>query len=871
MTDAPSCWRHLLSLVVPEEDRSAVVSALDELHQARVEDAGAAVAGRWYRRQVLGFVSARILGRWRGTRRRRSRMGRDAVGMRHWLRDDVRFAWRQLVRHPATTLVALMVLVLGVGASAAVFTIVDGVVLAPLPFSEPDRLVRVRQVTESGARVGLAPPAHWLFAGAGLRALEGVAVATPAGLDLEGEGVPEHLQTAHVSPEFFDVLRARALLGRTITVDDERVAGSSVVVLSHALWSRRFGSDSTIVGRAIRLGGMARTVVGVMPRAFDFPSGTAAWLPIRDQLSGMEAVWGALFLDGIGRLRAGADAAAASGELSALLRSVPDAAGYSALATSLHDELTADVRRPLLYLLGAVVLLLLVACANVGSLLLARSMERRRELALRSALGASQRRLVASFMTEGMLLGLVAGVAGVYLASLLVDVLLRFAPGDLPRAAEVAIGGRVLVFALAAALLTGFLVGLLPATQVRAGIGAAIRDGSGTHTGTARGTRMRGALVVTQTAAAVVLLSGASLLVASFFRLTRQETGFDPRSVVAVELNLPAHRYQSEADLLAFYDLLLARVRQTPGIEEATVTRNLPMGGRNLSAPVYVPDGSEVAGTVHVSATPGFLELMRTHIVRGRSYDAMDVRTGRRTAVLSETLARGLFGEDDPLGRRFVTRFGRDTLEVVGVAQDVRFSSLSETPRPVLYRPLAHWTSRGVHLVVRSARPPADLYALLRAAISEVSPDQPVTEVATMPALLARTAARPRFYALLLTSFAAVALVLSTLGLYGLMLSDVARQRRDIAIRQALGARAGHVAGRIMTRALALIGSGVAIGLVATAASVRLVEGLLFQVRARDPVLLGLAVLLLVAVALLAAAPPALRAARVQPSRELAG
>ncbi|HSJ09159.1 MAG TPA: ADOP family duplicated permease [Longimicrobiales bacterium] len=857
--------------MVPKEDRPAVLSALDELYGTRVEGDGATEAGRWYRRQVRGFVIARMLGEWEGTRGRKSRMDREVAGMRDWLSCDLRFAWRQLRRHPATTLVALLVLVLGVGASAAVFTIVDGVVLAPLPFAESERLVRVRQVMENGAQVGLAPPAHLLFAGAEMRTLDAVAVTTPAGLDLEGEGTPEHLPTSAVSHEFFDVLRTQPALGRTFTAYDDREVGSSVVVLSHRLWSGRFASDSMIVGRTIRLGGTGRTVIGVMPRDFDFPEGTAAWLPIRDQLAGMEEVWGALFLDGIGRLRGASDPVAASAELSGLLGDVPEADGYSALATSLHDELTADVRRPLLYLLGAVVLLLLVACANVGSLLLARSMDRRRELALRTALGATRPRLVAGFLTEGILVGLIAGAAGLYLASVLVDVLLLIAPGDLPRAAEVAVGGRTLAFTLSAALLTGVMVGLLPATQIGSGINAAIRDGIGTHTGSARGRRMRGALVVTQTAVTVVLLTGASLLVASFYRLIRQESGFDSRDVVAVDLSLPAHRYQADADLLAYYDLLLGRVRETPGIEEATVTRNLPMGGRNLTAGVYVPDGRVVERTVHVSATPGFLELMRTRIVRGRSYEEADVRTGLRPAVLSETLARGLFGEEDPLGKHIVTRFGPDTMEVVGVAQDVRFSSLSETPQPVLYRPLAHWTSRGVHLVVRSARPPADLYAALREAISDVSPDQPVKEVATMPALLARTTARPRFYALLLTAFAAVALTLSTLGLYGLMLSDVARQRRDIAIRLALGAQAEHVAGRIIARALTLTVVGVTIGLAATLVSVPLVEGLLFEVRARDPGMLGLAVLMLVLVALLAAAPAALRAARVHPSRELAG
>lgn len=875
MKAPPARLRRLLALVLPAGERAAIVGEMDELYRIRAEREGAAAADSWYRRQVGAFLRARIAGGWRrGTagaatdrRLRRGAGGRAREGIVH----DVRSAWRQMVRRPVGTVVALSVLALGIGGGTAVFSVVDGVLMRPLPFPDSGRLVRIQEVmTESGARVGLAPPAHLLFQSTDLRSLEGTAVVTSGGLDLEGEGDPEHLPVAFVSHGFFELLSVPPRAGRTFTAEEDRAGAPPVVVLSQGLWAQRFGADAGIVGRPIRLGGVQRTVIGVMPRRFDHPSGVAAWLPVSEELQGMEEVWGAMFLEGIGRLRRGAEPGAATAELTSLLRTRPEAARYEAEATSLHDELTAGVRRPLLILLAAVVLVLLVACANVGSLLLARAMERRRELAVRTALGASRRRLATTLLTESLLLAAVAGMVGVLVAYALVPSLLALAPGDLPRASGIGVDTRTLLFAVAATLATGLAAGILPAVRVRPDVVPALKEAGGSHTEGGRSSRARSALVVSQVAVTVVLLTGAGLLAGSFLRLMRQDTGFDPDGLAAVDLSLPTHRYPAEGDLLAFYAELVERAGAVPGIDGVAVSRNLPMAGRNLSAPVLRPGGDPVGRTVHVAATPGYLELMGTRIVRGLSFSRADVQAGRRPAVLSEALARELFRGDDPVGERVVTLFGRDTMEVVGVAENVRFASLRDDPGPVLYRPLSHWPSRGVHLVVRSTLPPAALFPALRTVVADVRPGQPIREMVTMPTLLGRTAARPRFYAVLLTAFAAIALLLSVIGFYGLLLSDLARQRREIGIRLALGAGHRRVAGRIAARAAALAGGGVLLGIIAAVSLGRVVEGLLFGVRARDPATLAAVVIVLLGASLLAALPAMLRASRVDPASELA-
>lgn len=883
MSRPPAGSRRLLALVAPEEDRATVLADMDELYRLRLERDGRAPADRWYRRQTRRFLRARVTACWPG-RRRAARSGRRAGNLRKpvagpvggsgdGLPDrilrDVRFTWRQMARQPAATLVAVSVLALGVGTSTAVFSVVDGVVMSPLPFPDPDRLVTVQEVRlESGIAAGLAPPAYRLFDRSDLRSLEGLTVISSGGQDLEGVGESDHIPVTTVGHAFFRLMGVPPRMGRGFTAGDEGAGAPPVAVLSHGFWESRFGGDPSVVGGTIRLGGELRTVVGVAAPGFDFPSGTRVWIPA--DLSDMEDVWGATFLDAVGRLREGAEPPDASLELTALMERVPEAAGWGARALSLHEQLTAGVRKPLIVLLGAVLLVLLVACANVGGLLLARAMGRRRELAVRRALGASRKRLVMGLLTEGLLLAGVAAVLGAALAHLTLDALLALAPMDLPRASDVGVDGRVLLFALGVTLLTGLAVGLLPALRVRVDVVDDLKEGPGSHTGAEKGSRARSLIVVAQVAISVVLLTGFALMARSFLHLMEQETGFDTDGLATVELTLPAHRYESREALLATYRELSEAVRGIPGVETAAITRNLPMGGRNLGAPVMRPGHEHIGRVVHVSATPEYFEAIGTDIVLGRPFTPADVEESRRPAVVSETLARTLFGAEDPLGREVVTLLGMDTMVVVGVAQDVRFASLDEDPRPILYRPLTDWTSRGIHLVVRSPLPPAGLFPALREAVRTVHAGQPVKEMATMSTLLGRTVARPRFYALLLAAFAGVALFLSALGFYGLLLSDVARQRREIAIRLALGAGAGRVALGIAGRGLLLTMAGACLGVAGALLSGRFIESLLFGVPPRDPRTLAGVILVLLVVSLLVTVPAVIRASRVDPVRELA-
>jgi len=784
---------------------------------------------------------------------------------------ELRFAWRQLVARPGTTAIALAVLALGIGSGTAVFSVVDGVVLSPLPYPQPERLLHVTLVdVEQRNELPVAPPAYLLWSADSRRTVEGVAALTSNGMDLVGAAEPEHVEAAAVGHRFFDVMGVRPAHGRGFLADEDRAGGAPVVVLSHALWSGRFGGEPSLAGRTVRLGGVAHAVVGVMPADFDFPAGSDVWVPLGPVIEGMEDVWGALFLDAVVRLRPGVAAEEARAELASVLAAVPDAARWEPVLTPLRERLVGDVRAPLLLLLGAVALVLVVACANVGGLLLARAAGRGRELSLRAALGAGRGRLAMGLLAESVLLAAAAGALGVGAAVLALDAVVTLAPGDLPRGAEIAVDARVLAFGLGATLLTGLVAGALPAVRVRPDVAGALREGEGQTAGRAAG-RTRTLLVTGQVAVTVVLLAGAALLGRSFLRLMSQDVGFDARGVAAVELDLPGHAYPDDASLLRAYGELRDAAARIPGVEEAALTRNLPLAGRRLGAPVRREDVDASAGATHVSATPGYLELMRTTVVRGRSFTEADVAEGRPVAVLSESLARSLFGPVDPVGRSVTTMFGNESMEVVGVVRDVRHASPGTEPGPVLYRPLSHWTSRGVHVVVRSSLPPGMLLPALRQAVRSVDPQQAIVEVVTLDTLLSRTVARPRFYAALLASFAGVALLLSMLGFHALLASFVHQRQREIGIRMALGASAGRVRRMVVGRGLALTAAGLVAGMAGVLALHRVVEGLLFGVGSTDVPTLAAVVVLTLATGAAAAYPVARRATRTDPAEVMRG
>ena len=606
-----------------------------------------------------------------------------------------------------------------------------------------------------------------------------------------------------------------------------------------------------------------------MPAGFDFPEGTDAWLPLRPVLENMEEVWGAAFLDAVARLRPDATPEDARAELRAHL-SGSEGAEWDVGVHPLSARMTDAVSGPLMMLLGAVVLVLLAACANVGGLFLTRALGRRRELAVRTAIGAGRARLARTLLLESLLVAGAAGAMGVFASFVALDALMVLAPGDLPRGEQVGVNARVLAFAVSATLLTGLIAGSLPALRLGHPAIAALREGEGQTTDRSAG-RLRAVLVAGQLAAMVLLLTGASLLGRSFLRLISQPMGFDPRGLSAIEIELPAHRYPDDAALSAAYRALRDAAAAIPGAEATAVTRNLPLAGRRFGAPVRRPETQRSVGTVHVAATPGYLELLRASVVSGRSLTENDVAEGRRAAVVSESFVRALFGDEDPIGRTVVTMFGNEPLEVVGVVRDVRHASPGQDSGPMLYRPLDHWTSRGVHVVVRSGRPAAEVLTAIREAARRVDPELAVIESTTVSELLSRTVARPRFYALLLGGFAAFSLLLSVLGLHGMLATLVLGRRREIGIRLALGADRRRVSHWVTHQVLALCTIGLGVGFALWFALRGVVEALLFEVGVADGVSLALVVTLTLLTAAATAYPHARRASRVDPAEVMRG
>lgn len=854
----------LLRRSVPRAEREAVVSELAEAWRLRRARVGRAAADRWYQRQVRAFLVRGTLFRcnaaWSGVR---GAFDRWAL--------ETRAAWRRLVRAPASSAAGLGALALATASSIIVISVVDAVLLRPLPFDAPERLLRVHEVrVGDGNRLPVAPPAYLAWRDAGLPGVDGItaSVAT-AGVHLDVDGVAEHVAATQVGHGYFGVLGIEPRLGRAFTADEDEGVGPAVAMISSRLHQRRFGGDPAVIGRTIGVDGVQRTIVGVTPGDLDTLFETDVWMPLMPDLVGMEGVWGALWLDAVVRLRADAGAEALREEMDRVLARHPDAADWRAALVPLDDSTVGDVRAPLLALLAAVVLVVVAACANVGGLLTTRAIARRAELGVRAALGAGRGFLTAGLVAEGLVLAGCAGVLGVAIAFLALDPLLALVPVELPRAAAIAPNPRVLAWAVVGTLATGLAAGLVPASVL--GAFSARGPGAAARPGRTLGARTRRVLVVSQVAVAASLLVGAGLLGRTFLDLVRQDMGFEPAGLVTVELRLPSHLYPDDADLADAYASLLEAAAGVPGVQGAALTRNLPLSGRSLSAPVSAESGRQVS-TVHVAATPGYLDLLGVPTMRGRSFDRSGGEVGRRNAVVvSEGLARALFGEADPVGRSFTTMMGGQALEIIGVVRDVRQARPGVPPQPTLYRPLTDWPSRGLHLVVRTAGPgPAPgLTESLRVAVVGVRAGQTVEEIAMLETLLARSIAGPRFYASLLGAFSLTALLLSGLGLNGLLAGLMAQRRREVGIRVALGAGPSRVHRQVLGEGMTLATIGVAVGLVGSTLLTRLVSGLLFEVEPVDATTMSAVALVLLATTAATAWPVARRAARVDPAQEL--
>ncbi|MGE0453429.1 MAG: ABC transporter permease [Vicinamibacteria bacterium] len=785
---------------------------------------------------------------------------------------DSRYALRQLARTPAFTAVAILTVAVGIGATSAMFSVVNGVLLRPLPYPEPDGLVRVHEVVPQYGRFSVAP-GTFLDWRQQSTVFESLAAYTGSSVTFTGGDGPERLPTAAVSAELFDVLRVRPALGRAFTKEEDAPGADCVVVLSHGTWQRRFGSDPSVLGRSLTLSGQPCTIVGVMPAGFYFPSRDAElWSPLA--LDPAKASRGAHYLGVVARTRAGVSVRQAEAEMKTvaerLAREFPDTnAGESAAVVPLHEQVVGRIRPALLTLFAAVGFVISIACANVANLLLVRASVRERELAIRAALGASRRRLVTQMLAESVLLAVAGGTLGVLLAYLAVPAIQTLSAGSIPRVEDVAIDARVMAFAALASLLTGVVFGLAPAWQAsRAAFGEALKEGS--RGSAAAGGRARSALLVGEMALSMVLLVGATLLLRSFDRLTSVNPGFDAERVLAFQVSLPQATYAKEHDRIRFFDELLQRLEVLPQVRAAGMVQTLPMrGGYVLSFAIQgrppAKQGEEPSAR-HRSVSPGYFEALGIPLLRGRGFDERDVAGAPMVAVVDQAFADRHFPNQDPIGLGLDIGNGTEGFyAIVGVVANVRHDGLDADPAPTMYVPFQQDVFSSMWMVVRTDGEPTQLAGAARLAVREIDGGLPASRMGPLADAVSDSVAPRRFSMLLLGLFALIALFLAAVGLYGVVAYAVSQRTREIGVRMAIGAQAGDVRRLILGGGMRLALLGVALGTAAALALARLLASLLYEVTPFDPASYAATALVLLAVAALACSLPARRAMRLDP------
>jgi putative ABC transport system permease protein len=800
---------------------------------------------------------------------------------------ELRTAWRALCRRPLFFAVAAGALALGVGASTTVFSVVDAVLLRPLPFTEPDRLVMYSQsIPERNAPfVEVSYPFMVQMRGE-TRALAAVTLmpATNSGFILRG---PEPVSVAGriVGGDFFDVLGARAALGRTFGESDDKVGVPRVVVLSHGLWQRHFGGDPGIVGRSLDVDGTMMTVVGIMPREFQYPLGADLWTPlvpvIPEVVENANVGWAQL----VGRLAPGVTLAEGRAQLdqytTAHFRKLtPSDPAVHAVVVPLSEELFGPARPALLVLLGAVLLVLLLACANVAALLLARAAERQREIAVRLAIGASRARLVRQLLAEAILIAVAGGAAGTLAAVWGLGAVLALVPAEIPRLSDAHIDARVLAFAVAVTALSAIAAGLVPALLAsKASLLEVLAEGARSVGPAARQARARALLVGAEAALALVLIAGAGLLARTFQNLRRVDLGFDPAGVLTFEVTSGHGRYDKPELRRELYRTLVERIDGLPGVESAAAVFIRPLWGRvGLDWPSAAEGQSEADAKRNPPVnlqivTHDFFRAMRMPVARGRTFTDRDTANAPPVLVVSDTLARRYWPGQDPVGKRLrmpmpSPPYALTWMTVAGVVAPARYREL-QASRSDAYMSYLQAEEGLRHLVVRTSGDPMAMAPAVRAAVRAVDDDLVVTDVTSMAALVDIALGGSRFAMQLLSAFAAIALLQAALGIYGVVAFIVGRRRREVGIRMALGARASDVLGLVVRQGMTPVLAGIGVGLAGALAVGRLSSGLLFEVPPHDPVTLAAAASVLTAAALLACALPARRAARIDPAQAL--
>jgi putative ABC transport system permease protein len=820
---------------------------------------------------------------------------------------DLRYGFRILLKRPGFAAVAVLTLALGVGVNTAIFSVVDAVLLRPLPYPQSDRLVmlwttmRSQGIPTSGS--ALPDYREWRDR---CRSFEGLAGFYYSDFNLAGGGAePERAQGARVTANLFPVLGVRPALGRAFLPEEEQFGRHHVVILSHGLWQRRYGGDPEVVGRAVSVGGEAYTVVGVMPEGtafFDNQPAVELWTPISFAPGDRMDSRNNYFVYLVGRLKDGVTLEQAQAEVSAiavqLQQEAKEGPGFGGLVVPLHEQLVGDVRTILLVLLGAVAFVLLVACVNVANLLLARATTREKEFAIRASLGASRGRIIRQSLMESLLLGLAGGGAGLLLAGWAMGALVALLPSSLPRHNAIEVDGRVLAFTLLISLLTTLVFGLLPALQAaRSDAQSALAEGGRGGTSGRRRSRLRDLLVAAEVALALVLLVGAGLMIQSFVRLSRVDTGFSARNVLTMRVSLSDAKYPLPLNVnspppaaVGFYDQLLERVRGLPGVQAAGVSTILPLGAGNGWGKLFSVEGhpapasiDQVPNVRFALVSPDYFRALGVAVRGGRAFDEHDTEKSQPVAIINETAARRFFPDEDPLGKTVWlgppenllpppppgedNHFVRRT--VVGVVADVKGSNLSRAAQAEVYAPYKQNKREGWNnnfmLAVRAGGEPKELLPAIRAQVRALDPEQPVTDVATMEERLGRSLSQQRFTTLLLGLFAGVALLLAAVGVYGVMSYAVAQRTHEIGIRMALGAQGRDVLRLVVRHGMLLTLAGVGAGVACALALTRVMSSLLYGVSATDPLTFAGVPVLMALVALAACLAPARRATRVDP------
>jgi len=802
---------------------------------------------------------------------------------------DLKYGARALLARPGFSVIAVLALALGIGANTAIFSIVNTVLMRPLPYEASERLVMLWHAypLSNLPRATLSVPSYVEYRDH-VDAFESVAAVTPWNSNLSGSGEPERVQGARVTANFLKTVGVTMAHGRDFLAEEDRPGSERVVVLTDGLWRRRFGADPGIVGATVSINGEAHTVVGVLPPGFAFFRPVDLFKPIAfTPEQAAPENHGFEFLGCVARLKPGVTFARARAELDATATRLRDQfyeEGWTILMNPLVEEVTGEVRPTLYLLLAAVGCLLLIACANVANLLLARGTARQKEMAVRAALGAGRGRIVRQLLTESVLLGLTGGACGLLVAYWGLQALLAAVPEQQLQVVlagrGVGLDGTVLAFTLGISVVTGVLFGLVPAfAAARPNLSGMLKEGG--REGAGGRHRMLGVFVVSQVAIAMVLLVGAGLLIRSMGALRAVDPGFDARGLLTMRVFLPETRYAEPAQINGFFDAVQPRLQALPGVTAAAMISNLPMGGDNSSGsfqienrPVQEGQPSPHGDSHYV--TPGYFEAMGIALVKGRLFEARDTAEATPAIIIDEVLAGHFFPGDDPVGHR-ISKFGEGTTEapvwrtVVGVVRHVAKYGLDGRVKDQYYFPAAQRPQRSMFLVVRTAGDPAGLATAVRAAVRAVDPDMPVFKVMTMQRVIEDTLVGRRFTAMLLVIFAVVALVLAAVGLYGVIAYAVSQRTHEIGIRMALGARVEDVVRMVVRQGLRLAAIGLLVGAVAALATTRFLSSLLFGVGAADPMTFIVIPAILALVALVASWLPARRAARVDPMTALRG